>query len=57
MISSSNTYNKKYFDNLFNSAYNVCYTHKDPENEVTKGYDLTRGDVADNYPKLFPRCR
>ena len=54
MISSSNTYNKKYLDNLFNSAYNVCYTHRDSRNEVTKGYDLTRGDVADNYPKLFP---
>ena len=53
MVASSNTFKKKVLDDLFSKSQNVCYTHKDSKNEVTKGYELTKGDVADNYPTLF----
>ena len=53
MISSTNTYRKKWLKKFFAESYAVCYTHKDSSNSVTNGYELTRGDVADNYPKLF----
>ena len=35
----------------------VSYTHNNSENEVTKGYEYTQGDVADNYPKLFKNAK
>ena len=53
MVASSNTFQKNKLDILFSKSQNVCYTHKDSKNEVTKGYELTKGDVADNYPTLF----
>jgi hypothetical protein len=53
MLSSSNTYDEYFLSNLFKESYDICYTHSNQTNNVTKGYDLTCGDVADNYPKLF----
>ena len=57
MIASSNTMDKDYLDDLFSESYSVCYTHKDGTNNVTKGYEYTRGDVADNYPTLFRNAK
>ena len=50
---TSNTFQKEVLDDLFSKSQNVSYTHTDSKNEVTKGYELTKGDVADNYPTLF----
>ena len=57
MISSSNTLKKEDLDELFETSYAVSYTHNNSENEVTKGYEYTQGDVADNYPKLFKNVK
>jgi hypothetical protein len=53
MLSSVNTYDEHFLSNLFIESHDTCYTHSNQINNVTKGYDLTCGDVADNYPKLF----
>lgn len=49
LSTETNSTNSTKFKNIFKDAHNVLSIHNGVES-----YELTMGNVADNYPKLFP---
>jgi hypothetical protein len=56
MVGKSSTVPIEEIKDIFSGSFRIVETHES-QTSVTRGYELTMGDVSDNYPKLFKNLK